>query len=548
MITEADKGEEASHPVFAEKSEVRQPCATQRVRHDIARVVQDTMAALAENNYIRNREAGMQAIRDRESGMQALRDRELGMQALRNREAGMQAIRDRESGMHALRDREMGIHALRDREMGMHALRDREMGMHALRDREMGMQALGVRDTEMQAIRDREIGLQADGDRDVGMQAAEERETEMQVSRDKETEVQVMNFNYSSVKGERTSLLRNISFDSSESTIEVPNTEDENCSNTPFPLLFSTHVDSGEEIMESCNKSEMAYKRKTVCGIDAVIDVDLKSSSHSDVDEMLPARSVPRTNEIDNEPLVPQYIDNDSDQDGDELDHTEFLTDSGFIDLFSNCRNLSSGQVCQTVGGDCSQRESENKDGYSCMANAEGDASAITKDAASMSTDAPSSGDMKIKSLILDNIFKYIPCGGGGAGGTVKREAICRPSNSRFNLDAKFVNEVVSQNNINSLPPQILVHIFRYLSIFTLLRKVSLVCKYWYNWCRDQDLWKNINLMNQHKLTDVHLQQLISFSDRVTSVNLTDCRFVTNVGIRILLARCTHIQVLKLMR
>lgn len=64
------------------------------------------------------------------------------------------------------------------------------------------------------------------------------------------------------------------------------------------------------------------------------------------------------------------------------------------------------------------------------------------------------------------------------------------------------------QNCINYLPSSILVHIFRNLSVHGLLQRASLVCKYWYNLCRDPDLWVNLSLVNQHRLKDSDFQKV----------------------------------------
>lgn len=121
--------------------------------------------------------------------------------------------------------------------------------------------------------------------------------------------------------------------------------------------------------------------------------------------------------------------------------------------------------------------------------------------------------------------------------------------NGRFKLSFEETQEIVSQCNVNSLPVTILVHIFKNLTAYELLRQASLVCKYWYNLCRDPDIWRTMCLVNQHRLTDLDLQRLLSFSEyRVRDVNLTDCRFLTNNGIRILVQSCPQIQVLRVMR
>ncbi|XP_053387495.1 uncharacterized protein LOC123542197 [Mercenaria mercenaria] len=131
----------------------------------------------------------------------------------------------------------------------------------------------------------------------------------------------------------------------------------------------------------------------------------------------------------------------------------------------------------------------------------------------------------------------------------VKRKSTSTLINGRFRLDFKQTEEIINQNNINSLPITVLVHIFKNLNVFELLRRASPVCKYWYNLCRDPDLWRSICLVNQHRLSDTDLEKVLWFSDyRVRNINLTDCRFLTNKGVKFLVMRCPQIEVLRVMR
>ncbi|KAK3595438.1 hypothetical protein CHS0354_003433 [Potamilus streckersoni] len=124
-----------------------------------------------------------------------------------------------------------------------------------------------------------------------------------------------------------------------------------------------------------------------------------------------------------------------------------------------------------------------------------------------------------------------------------------REDNQTFEQNLYAVSDhLLKEPHINVLPSSLLLHIFSYLSLFDILRKASLVCKYWYNLCRDPSLWRYLNLGYQMKLTDQVLGQLSLFSERVIYVDLTDCRFLTNTGIRALLNRCRYLQTLKLMR
>lgn len=70
---------------------------------------------------------------------------------------------------------------------------------------------------------------------------------------------------------------------------------------------------------------------------------------------------------------------------------------------------------------------------------------------------------------------------------------------------SKFVEGGTQHSCINYLPSPILLQILRNLSVFARLQCASLVCKYWYNLCRDPDLWTDIDLGNQHRMKDSDL-------------------------------------------
>ncbi|KAL4216584.1 hypothetical protein ACF0H5_024307 [Mactra antiquata] len=124
-----------------------------------------------------------------------------------------------------------------------------------------------------------------------------------------------------------------------------------------------------------------------------------------------------------------------------------------------------------------------------------------------------------------------------------------RKKNKLFQLSDEYESVIMAESGINSLPVCILLQVFKNMSIYCLLRRVGMVCKYWYNLCRDPDLWRTIRLTNQHRLEDNDLCTILKYSDnRVRSVNLTDCRFLTNKGIADLLASCKLIEDLKIIR
>lgn len=124
---------------------------------------------------------------------------------------------------------------------------------------------------------------------------------------------------------------------------------------------------------------------------------------------------------------------------------------------------------------------------------------------------------------------------------------VTKPRNECFILNSEEADNV--NGNINRLPYCVLVQIFQNFSPFMLLNKVSQVCKYWYNVSRDPDLWRDLIMTNHCKLTDEFLLDLLKFSDyRAKTVNLTECRFITNHGIQRLLEKCRNLHVLKLIR
>ena len=191
----------------------------------------------------------------------------------------------------------------------------------------------------------------------------------------------------------------------------------------------------------------------------------------------------------------------------------EYLSDSGFVELFSN-DSVNSQGISTTPA--CSSNSNNN--------NVHGNSSAKSL--------------FRIKPEYLSKTTdKKISRGTE----TVQSHVTGKRPNELF-------NDCGRQSTINGLPSSLLVEIFNNLSPCTLLRRVSSVCKYWYNLSRDPDLWRVMNLRNQHKLTDDTLEQLLNFSERVLHVNLTDCRFLTNQGVRTTLSRCRYIRTLKLMR
>ncbi|XP_063437335.1 F-box/LRR-repeat protein 17-like [Mytilus trossulus] len=119
---------------------------------------------------------------------------------------------------------------------------------------------------------------------------------------------------------------------------------------------------------------------------------------------------------------------------------------------------------------------------------------------------------------------------------------LLKGDDSSNNADTQF------QSSINRLPMNILLQIFKSLTMCELLCQASLVCKTWYNLCHDPDLWRSIDLSHQHRADDNVLSRLTSYSDRVTNINLEDTKILTSHGISLVCVKCKHLQKLKLTR
>lgn len=200
----------------------------------------------------------------------------------------------------------------------------------------------------------------------------------------------------------------------------------------------------------------------------------------------------------------------------------EYLTDSGFIDMFSNDKFISEKT--------CASTETPQ-------------------------TLNPKINDRRPAGNTLFRIKpKYLTSGSEGHITQTQKNILSpssfikRKQNGLFDIDTSTSREVLDLSVLNSFPPTLILEIFKFLTPYTLLRKVSLVCKYWYNLSRMPGLWRSLNLQNQHKLTDEILEQLLMFSERILHVNLTDCRSITDEGAKAVLTRCRYIQTLKLMR
>ena len=100
---------------------------------------------------------------------------------------------------------------------------------------------------------------------------------------------------------------------------------------------------------------------------------------------------------------------------------------------------------------------------------------------------------------------------------------------------------------INSLPQMVMTRIFSSLPLFDLLKRACLVCRYWRNLAYDPVLWRNINL-RQHKVKDNCLLGLVTLSQNISSLDLTDSRCITNEGVMTILKNCRSLTTLILVR
>ena len=103
-------------------------------------------------------------------------------------------------------------------------------------------------------------------------------------------------------------------------------------------------------------------------------------------------------------------------------------------------------------------------------------------------------------------------------------------------------SNLTSADHINKLPATILVNILRQLRMYDLLCRASLVCKLWHQLVYDPDLWRNIDLRYQHKVTDEQFLTLTQISDRVTHIDISDTQNLTSEAVEAALKWCGHLR------
>ncbi|XP_052265024.1 uncharacterized protein LOC127867723 [Dreissena polymorpha] len=109
------------------------------------------------------------------------------------------------------------------------------------------------------------------------------------------------------------------------------------------------------------------------------------------------------------------------------------------------------------------------------------------------------------------------------------------------------------EGNINAhiigLHYPLLIQILSHLSVYTLLRVVPRVCRFWNQASRDRDLWVNINIRNQLRLDDGDLIQLLSrTAGHTRHLNVSDCRLLSDVAVQHVLSTNPALVTLKLIR
>lgn len=122
-----------------------------------------------------------------------------------------------------------------------------------------------------------------------------------------------------------------------------------------------------------------------------------------------------------------------------------------------------------------------------------------------------------------------------------KRRRIDHEENSSQKLHAAV-------NQINKLPPTIIVYILRHLKMQDLLLRASLVCKLWHQLVYDPELWRRIDLQHQCKVTDTQFLTLTQISGRVTHIDISDTNYLTSEAVKHALKWCTHLRSLHMSR
>jgi hypothetical protein len=136
----------------------------------------------------------------------------------------------------------------------------------------------------------------------------------------------------------------------------------------------------------------------------------------------------------------------------------------------------------------------------------------------------------------------------GDASALCDSIASCSSSSTGGPLYGEGSKSAESVHHINDLPHALLVRVFKHLSMKDLLQSAVRVCKYWRCLTQDPALWRVVSLKGFQKAHNDTLLQVTSFSDNVTSVDLSDVTSTTTDGVIDMLQRCTRLRRLKLTR
>ncbi|KAK3578941.1 hypothetical protein CHS0354_035574 [Potamilus streckersoni] len=118
---------------------------------------------------------------------------------------------------------------------------------------------------------------------------------------------------------------------------------------------------------------------------------------------------------------------------------------------------------------------------------------------------------------------------------------------------------IMEQMTINEIPGTIMLNIFRYLSVYDLLLRAGLVCKSWFYWVRDRELWMTVNLSGQRNITPRGLKKVLSYSHfkletlilphRIHAANRSAfARVLDEECISSFLSKCKCLKILRLCR
>ncbi|XP_038057993.1 F-box/LRR-repeat protein 17-like [Patiria miniata] len=105
-----------------------------------------------------------------------------------------------------------------------------------------------------------------------------------------------------------------------------------------------------------------------------------------------------------------------------------------------------------------------------------------------------------------------------------------------------------SKLHLNRLPPQLLAHVFSFLTVPELLRTAAFVCKHWHRVSHFWTLWHQMRFRDHPNVTDGDLVELCSRHCSVGLLDLSDCLRITDEGLEKALVHCKMLRDLFLIR